>query len=194
MPTQLFLTRILNEHFAAPVTAFLNALHVHPALPEAPITNAFAMELLVFLVLIAYFVAVRVSLNVEKPVGVQHLAEMTHEFVSDQGEQIIGHGYERFVGYLTSLFLFILLSNLLGLIPGLQSPTADVVVPLGFALVTFVYYHYHGARMASRISSNSWDRCGGCIRCCCRLRLFRTARACCRSRSGCSRICLPETC
>ena len=146
MPTQLLLTRILNQHFAAPVTAFLTALHVHPAYPEAPITNAFAMELLVFLVLIAYFIVVRVSLNVEKPAGVQHLAEMTHEFVSDQGEQIIGHGYERFVGYLTSLFLFILLSNLLGLIPGLESPTANVVVPLGFALVTFIYYHYHGAR------------------------------------------------
>ncbi|HWW96317.1 MAG TPA: F0F1 ATP synthase subunit A [Edaphobacter sp.] len=146
MPAQLLLTRILNEHFAAPVTAFLNALHVHPASPEAPITNAFAMELLVFLVLIAYFVAVRLSLNVEKPAPVQHLAEMTHDFVSEQSDQIIGHGSERFVSYLTALLLFILLSNLLGLIPGLESPTANVVVPLGFALVTFVYYHYQGVR------------------------------------------------
>jgi F-type H+-transporting ATPase subunit a len=146
MPTQLLLTRALNEHFAAPVTAFLNALHVHPASPEAPISNAFAMELLVFAVLIAYFLLVRVSLSVEKPAGLQHLAEMTHEFVSDQGEQIIGHGYERFVTYLTSLFLFILLSNLLGLIPGLESPTANVVVPLGFAILTFLYYHFHGVR------------------------------------------------
>jgi len=146
MPTQLLLTRFLNQHFAAPVTAFLNGLHVHPAYPEAPITNAFAMELLVFLVLIAYFLAVRLTLNVEKPKPVQHLAEMTHEFVSEQGDQIIGHGSERFVSYLTALLLFILLSNLLGLIPGLESPTANVVVPLGFALVTFVYYHYQGIR------------------------------------------------
>jgi F-type H+-transporting ATPase subunit a len=42
--------------------------------------------------------------------------------------------------------LFILLGNLMGLIPGLESPTADVTVPLGFALITFVYYHYHGIR------------------------------------------------
>ncbi|MCU1252035.1 MAG: synthase subunit [Edaphobacter sp.] len=146
MPTQLLLTRSLNQHFAAPVTAFLNALHVHPAYPEAPITNAFAMELLVFLVLIGYFVAVRLSLNVERPAGVQHLAEMTHEAALEQTESIIGHGHERFTAYLTTLFLFILLSNLLGLIPGLESPTANVVVPLGFALVTFIYYHYHGVR------------------------------------------------
>jgi F-type H+-transporting ATPase subunit a len=146
MPAQLLLTRILNEHFAAPVTAFLNALHVHPAFPEAPITNAFAMELLVFAVLIAYFILVRVSLSVEKPAPVQHLAEMTHEFVSDQSEQIIGHGFERFTSYLTALGLLILLSNLLGLIPGLESPTANIVVPLGLALVTFIYYHYQGVR------------------------------------------------
>jgi F-type H+-transporting ATPase subunit a len=146
MPTQLLFTRLLNEHLAGPVTAFLNALHVHPASPEAPITNAFAMELLVFFVLIAYFIAVRFTLSVEKPAAVQHLAEMTHEFVSEQGEQIIGHGSERFVSYLTALLLFILLANLMGIIPGLESPTANAVVPLGFALVTFVYYHYHGVR------------------------------------------------
>ena len=146
MPTQLLFTRILNAHFAGPVDSLLRALHVVPKFPRAPITNAFAMELLVFLLLLAYFILVRVSLSVERPGGVQHLAEMTHEFASEQGEQIIGHGYERFTGYLTALFLFILVSNLMGLVPGLESPTADVVVPLGFALVTFVYYHYHGIR------------------------------------------------
>jgi len=146
MPHQLLFTEFLNAHFAAPVTALLEAFHVHPKFPEAPITNAFAMELLVFFFLVAYFVVVRLTLSVEKPGGVQHLAEMTNEFVEGQSESIIGHGYERFVSYLTALFLFILLANLLGLIPGFESPTADVVVPLGFALVTFLYYQYHGIR------------------------------------------------
>ncbi len=146
MPTQLLFTQFLNAHFASPVTALLRAVHVHPTYPNTPITNAFAMELLVFLFLIAYFLVVRVTLSVEKPAAAQHLAEMTHEFVSEQGESIIGHGSERFTSYLTALFLFILLSNLMGLVPGLESPTANSVVPLGFALVTFVYYHYHGVR------------------------------------------------
>ncbi|MCL2661373.1 MAG: F0F1 ATP synthase subunit A [Acidobacteriaceae bacterium] len=146
MPTQLLFTRFLNAHFAPLVDRLLGVFHVHPVYPQAPITNAFAMELLVFLVLVVYFVMVRLSLNVEKPNGFQHLAEMTNEFVEDQAESIIGHGYERFVSYLTALAMFILLSNLMGLVPGLESPTANVVVPLGFALVTFVYYHYHGVR------------------------------------------------
>ena len=151
MPTQLFLTSFLNHLFAAPVDKLLAMVHVVPEYPAAPISNALTMELLVFVLLLAYFVVVRMSLSVETPGAVQHVAEMTHEFVSEQGEQIIGHGSEQFTGYLTVLFLFILISNMIGLLsPWLESPTATIAVPLGLALVTFVYYHYHGIR------ANGW--------------------------------------
>ena len=146
MPIQPAFTQFLNAHLAGPANALLSAVHVHPAYPEAPITPAVSMELLVFVVLVAYFVVVRMTLQVEKPGAVQHMAEMTHEFISEQSESIIGHGFERFTSYLTALFLFILIANLMGLVPGLESPTANVTVPLGFALVTFLYYHYHGIR------------------------------------------------
>ena len=146
MPTQLLFTQILNHHFAAPVTAMLRSLHIQPEFPNAPISNAFSMELLCFVLLLVYFVAVRASLSIEKPSGVQHLAEITHEFINEQSESIIGHGHERFSSYLTVIGLFILLANLMGLVPGFESPTANPVVPLGLALVTFIYYHYHGIR------------------------------------------------
>jgi F-type H+-transporting ATPase subunit a len=147
MPTQTLITRFLNHHFAAQVDSFLLALHIQPAYPHAPISNAFAMELLVFITLLVYFILVRATLSVETPSPIQHSAEAIHEFVGSQSENIIGHGYERFTAYLTVLLLFILLGNLMGLVPGLESPTANVVVPLGFALVTFAYYHYHGIRV-----------------------------------------------
>ena len=146
MPTQLLFTRFLNQHFAAQTDSLLAGLRIHPLHPQAPITNAFAMELLIFVGLLLYFILIRVSLSVEKPAAIQHFAEITHEFVGAQSESIIGHGFERFVTYLTVLLLFILLGNLMGLIPGLESPTANPVVPLGFAVVTFLYYHYHGIR------------------------------------------------
>ncbi len=146
MPEQLVFTRILNHAFAGPADAVLRALHVHVQNPAAPLSNAFSMELLATGLLLLYFVAVRISLSVEKPGAVQHTAEFVHEFVSGQGESIIGHGYERFTGYLSVLVLFILVMNLLGLVPGLESPTSVVVVPLGMALVTFFYYQYHGIR------------------------------------------------
>ena len=146
MPTQLLFTRFLNTHFATQVDGLLGAVHVHPTYSRAPITNAFAMELLIFAGMLVYFVVVRATLSVEAPGPVQHMAELTHEFVGSQSENIIGHGYERFTAYLTVLLLFILAGNLMGLVPGLESPTAYAVVPLGFALVTFIYYHYHGIR------------------------------------------------
>ncbi|HEY5055746.1 MAG TPA: F0F1 ATP synthase subunit A [Acidobacteriaceae bacterium] len=147
MPTQLLFTRFLNHHFASPVDSLLAAFHITPAHPHAPISNELAMELLIFAALLVYFIVVSVTLSVEKPGVIQHAAEAINAFIGDQSESIIGHGYERFTSYLTVLFLFILLGNLMGLIPGLVSPTANVVVPLGFAVVTFLYYHYHGIRV-----------------------------------------------
>jgi len=146
MPEQLLLTEILNKYFAPAADKLLAVVRIAPTYPQAPITNEVAMELLVFVVLMAFFVAVRMSLSVETPGAVQHIAEMTDGFVAEQAESIIGHGYERFVPYITVVGVFILLCNLLGLVPGLESPTASPVVPLGLALVTFVYYHYHGIR------------------------------------------------
>lgn len=146
MPTQIFLARFLNAHFASTADSLLGAFHVHPANPRAPISEAFAMELLVTALLLLFFLAVRVTLSVEKPGTVQHIAEMLHEFVDEQGHSIIGHGYEGFLTFLTVLFLFILSCNLIGLVPGLKSPTADIVVPLGCALLTFVFYHVQGIR------------------------------------------------
>ena len=146
MPTQLLFTRFLNDLFAAPVDALLRVFHIHPAHPSALINDTFSMELLVVAILLVFFIAVRLTLDVEKPNPLQHLAEGIHEFVAEQGESIVGHDFERFLGFITVLGLFILLCNLLGLVPGLKSPTADVVVPFGCALLTFLYYHYYGIR------------------------------------------------
>ena len=101
MPVQLAFTRFLNTHFGALTLNLLHALHVTPKFPRAPITNAFAMELLIFVFLLVYFVAIRASLSVEKPGALQHMAEMTHGFIGEQSESIIGHGFERFTSYLT---------------------------------------------------------------------------------------------
>ncbi len=147
MPTQTLFAQFLNLHFGAFTTSMLRAMHIQPAYPQAPITDAFAMEVLIFVAMLVYFIVVRVTLSVENPGNVQHLAEMTNEFVTDQNESIIGPDSGRFVAFITVLGLFILIGNLMGLVPGLESPTANVVVPLGFALCTFVYYHYHGIRV-----------------------------------------------
>src|SRR5947209_6200402 len=148
MPEQLLFTRLLNHWFAAPVTALLNALDIHPEYPQAPITNAVAMELLVIGFLLIVFIMVRSSLSVESPGGLQHMFEGINGFIEGQSRDVIGHHSERFTPFLVTLGLFILIANLFGVVPGLESPTASPVVPLGCALCTFVYYQGHGFRHA----------------------------------------------
>jgi F-type H+-transporting ATPase subunit a len=146
MPVQLPFTAFLNHYLAGVANAVLSVFHLHAKYPQRPIDNVFAMEVAVFLALLLFFVLVRATLSVEKPAGPQHIAEMVHGFVSEQAESIIGHGFERYVPFVTVIFLFILLCNLLGLLPGFISPTAKPWVPLGVAVLTFLYYHYQGLR------------------------------------------------
>ena len=146
MQESLGITHLLNNLFAGPADAVLQMVGVHPANPATPINDTLALEVLVVVGFIAFFVLVRASLSVEKPGTAQQFAEVIHEFVGGQAESIIGHGYEKFQAYVTCVFLFVLTCNLLGLIPGIPAPTMSPVVPLGVAVATFVYYNFHGIR------------------------------------------------
>jgi F-type H+-transporting ATPase subunit a len=146
MPEQLWFTAILNHLFAGPVAGLLRTLHIDPKYPQAPITNAVAMQFLVFLFLVILFTAVRSRLSVDKPGALQHIFEGAQGFIEGQSHEIIGHHSEGFTPFLVTLAFFILSCNLIGLIPGFESPTAVPVVPLGCAICAFVYYNFQGIR------------------------------------------------
>jgi F-type H+-transporting ATPase subunit a len=146
MPLQHFLAHILNQLFAGPVTAMMNWIGHPPLNPAAPINGVFTMELIAFLILLVFFILVRLTLSVERPSVPQRLAEMVEDFVTNQTEPIIGHKYTVYLPFLTALVLFVVVNNLLGLIPDVETPTATSVVPLGLALVTFAYYHWQGLK------------------------------------------------
>jgi F-type H+-transporting ATPase subunit a len=139
-------TVLLNKYFGSLAIQVMHAVHVQPYNPAAPITEAFAMEILVIALLVVFFIAVRISLSVEKPGPIQQVAEMLNGFVAGQAESIIGHGYERYVLFTTAVLMFVLGGNLLGLVPGFLAPTSVPTVPLGVALLCFFYYQYHGIR------------------------------------------------
>lgn len=143
---QLPFTALLNRVFGPAVLALLKALGIHAEHPEAPITNFVAMEILVALLLITMFAVVRARISVDSPGGLQHLFESYEGFINDQAHEIIGHGSEQFVTFLSVLGLFILIANLVGLVPTLEAPTASPAVPFGLAICTFFYYHFHGIK------------------------------------------------
>ncbi|HVO81138.1 MAG TPA: F0F1 ATP synthase subunit A [Terriglobales bacterium] len=161
MPEQLWFTEILNHAFAGPVTGLLRALHLEPTYPQAPITNAVAMQVLVFVFLLILFALVRSRLSVDKPGALQHVFEGVHGFIVGQSHEIIGHHSEGFTPFLVALGLFILLCNLLGVIPGFESPTAVPIVPLGCAVTAFIYYQtqgfkHHGIAYLKHFAGPMW--------------------------------------
>jgi F-type H+-transporting ATPase subunit a len=143
---QLWFTALLNRLFGVPVLHLMLDLGIHPKHELRPISNSFAMEFLVVLLLTLFFIAVRMRLSVDSPGGLQHSMESIEGFFGNMGNEIIGHHYHRYHAYLVALGLFILSCNLIGIIPGFESPTAVPIVPLGCALLTWFYYHYQGLR------------------------------------------------
>jgi len=147
---ELGITHFFNLIFGALFGWLMQLVGIHPAHAHAPINDVFALEMLVVFGLIFFFVLVRTTLSVENPGPAQHVAEIVHEFVGDLGEQVIGHGHQRFQAFVTCVFLFVLLNNLvgllIGLVPGVITPTSEPVVPLGIAVLTFLYYNFHGVR------------------------------------------------
>src|SRR5579885_224000 len=133
MPEQeLWLTKLLNDHSAGFANAFLG-LAGFPA-QQRPWTNWISMELLVIAILFVLVLLVRMRLSVDKPGALQHVFELTYGFVKMTMEEVGLHHGERYLPYFGTLFIFILLMNLIGLVPSLESPTMYIMVTLGLAL------------------------------------------------------------
>lgn len=151
MEHPIWVTALVNRLFGKAALALLAALHIQPADPEFPIPNHVAMELLVFVIAILFFLWLRARISVDRPGATQQCMEMilTNPMgvgVRDLLDDNVGHGAEKFVPMLGSIGLFVLFCNLISLIPTLESPTAVVSVPFGLAIVVFVYYNWTGIR------------------------------------------------
>ncbi len=90
--------------------------------------------------------ATEAALEPEDGVTVRNLAESLVEAISGLAEGVIGHGAERYVPLLASFFVFILVCNLIGLVPGFTPPTSDFNITFGLGIVSFIAYQVAGAR------------------------------------------------
>jgi F-type H+-transporting ATPase subunit a len=82
------------------------------------------------------------------PTKRQWIAESIYGFVRNNiAGEMIGHEGVRFAPYLTTLFCFILMSNLFGILPFIQlSPSSHVAIPIFLAVVSYVLFIYVGIR------------------------------------------------
>ena len=141
---ELWFTTLLNHYLAAPANALFSAVGFHPEDPTKPWSNYIAMELLVIAALVLVAAIVRASLSVDRPGRLQLIFENLYTFLAEQAHDIIGHGYKKRMSYFAMVFLFVMTSNLLGIIPTFESPTMYYFVPAGLAIATFLYYNGQG--------------------------------------------------
>ena len=80
------------------------------------------------------------------PTGAQNVFELVVGGLEEFMVEITGEEGRAFFPFICTLFLFIMLCNLLGLLPGFLSPTANINTPLAMALCTFVFTHYLGVK------------------------------------------------
>ena len=145
MEHELWLTALLNRFLAVPANALLNAASI-PHEAAHPWANWASMEALVALIILVVFALLRTRLSPDNPGPFQHTFELVYEFVSGQSHDTIEHGADKYVPFFGTLFIFILFMNLIGIVPGFESPTMSPVVPLGLAVSAFLYYNWAGLR------------------------------------------------
>lgn len=104
-----------------------------------------ANGVIVSLILIAFAVAATRKMAAI-PRGVQNVGEFIVETMINFTRGIIGPGGEKYVPLVGTLFFFIYFSNLIGLIPGFHSPTANLSTTLALGLIVFFYVQYVGIR------------------------------------------------
>jgi F-type H+-transporting ATPase subunit a len=61
-------------------------------------------------------------------------------------DQIMGKENRRYASFTGAVFMFILFTNLLGLVPGMAAATTTVWVNVGMAISVFIYFNYLGVR------------------------------------------------
>lgn len=87
------------------------------------------------------------------PGGLQNMWEMLFEGILSVADGVIGRKYAlKYFPLAASIAIIVFVSNLIGIIPGFESPTATISFTLTLALIVFVYYNFEGIRKNGIIS------------------------------------------
>lgn len=106
-----------------------------------PAHIAYTLLVVVLLALLSFLATRRLEIY---PGRLQNVMEAIISVLNDLLQNTMGHHARRFFPLIATLGLFILTSNLLGIIPGFESPTANINTTASMAVVVFVSTHVVG--------------------------------------------------
>jgi len=101
---------------------------------------------------IATIIIIGVALLVSRsmklvPSGTQNVVEVLMEFILNIVDTSIGHMGRYFFPLVGTLFIYILVSNFLGLFPGCEAPTGNLNTTAALAIPVFLATHYYGIKI-----------------------------------------------
>ncbi|MGB9893789.1 MAG: F0F1 ATP synthase subunit A, partial [Candidatus Saccharicenans sp.] len=139
------LVEFFNLIFGPPLAALLRLFGLRIQDPKN-----FIPDYLVMVFIVAVFLSIFLGLAGRRsqliPGKTQVVLESLIDFFESLILDTIGEGGKKYLPLVATVGLFILTSNLLGLIPGFMSPTSKLNVTVGCALVVWFYYHWQGLK------------------------------------------------
>src|SRR5262245_34256192 len=118
--TELWITKLFNDHLANAGNAILGLVGVHAENAARPWANFVTMQILVVVIIMALFAILRPRLSHDKPGKLQHTFELIYEFLHGQSEEQVGHHGHKYLPFFGTIFIFILFANLIGVVPGFE--------------------------------------------------------------------------
>ena len=121
----------------------LEQFKVEPLIPlhigglDVSYTNA-ALFMTIAVILITALLVLGTKRGALVPGRLQSVAEMSYEFVADMVDTNAGHGAEPYFPFVFTLFMFVLFSNFLGLIPYSFTVTSQIIVTFALAAAVFI--------------------------------------------------------
>jgi F-type H+-transporting ATPase subunit a len=117
----------------------------HLSILDLSITKNVASMFLALIVMLFLFIisANKSKKNAGAPSGILSFIEPLVLFVRDDiVKPNLGHNYKKFLPYLLTLFFFILVNNLLGLLPGAANVTGNIAVTLVLSFITLIVTNF----------------------------------------------------
>lgn len=108
------------------------------------ITTTHVCVLIVMLILVGFALIANYKMKhaTEVPGGFQNVVELMVEKLDGVVNGVMGKNSPKFVNYISTIFIFILMSNISGIF-GLRPPTADYGTTFALGLMTFIIIHFN---------------------------------------------------
>ncbi|WP_456451837.1 F0F1 ATP synthase subunit A [Hydrogenimonas sp.] len=103
---------------------------------------------LILAALLALLLAKMATKNLKLvPTGAQNVMEAYLQGIIAMGRDVIGETNARkYLPLVATIGMIVLIGNLMGMIPGFESPTGNINMTLPLAIIVFVYYNFEGIR------------------------------------------------